>query len=60
MDEFGEKKIIVEFASKKTSKKYAHTKYLFQQISKFLEYSMGVFYGIRTLKSIDYSKNNWF
>ena len=37
-----------------------YIRYLFQQISKFLEDSMDVFYGIRTLKSIDYSKNNWF
>ena len=35
-----------------------YSKYLFQQISKFLEDSMDAFYGIRTLKSIDYSKNN--
>ena len=35
-----------------------YIRYLFQQILKFLEYSMDVFYGIRTLKSIDYSKNN--
>ena len=35
-----------------------YSKYLFQQISKFLEESMDAFYGIRTLKSIDYSKNN--
>ena len=34
------------------------TRYLFQQISKFLKDSMDVFYGTRTLKSIDYSKNN--
>ena len=37
-----------------------YIRYLFQQISKFLEDSMDVFYGIRTLKSIDYTKNNWF
>ena len=30
----------------------------FQQISIILEYSVDVFYGTRTLKSIDYSKNN--
>ena len=34
------------------------TRYLFQQISKFLKDSMDVFYGTRTLKSIYYSKNN--
>ena len=34
------------------------TRYLFQQISKFLKDSMDIFYGTRTLKSIDYSKNN--
>ena len=31
-----------------------YIRYLFQQISKFLEDSMDVFYGIRTLKSIDF------
>ena len=35
-----------------------NVRYLFQQISKFLKDSMDVFYGTRTLKSIDYSKNN--
>ena len=56
------KKILFQLAFKKphfsvdSTTKYI--KYLFQQISKFLEDSMDVFYGIRTLKSIDYSKNN--
>ena len=45
-----------------TSNKHVweYIRYLFQQISKFLEDSMDIFNGIRTLKSIDYSKNNWF
>ena len=38
----------------------ACAKYLIQQISKFLEHSMDIFYVIRPLKSIDYSKNHWF
>ena len=36
------------------------TRYLFQQISKFLKDYMDVFYDIRTLKSIIFTIINWF
>ena len=39
---------------------YMKTRYLFQQISKFLKDSMDVFYGTRTLKSIVFTIINWF
>ena len=33
-----------------------HARYIFRQISKFLEDSVDIFYGTKDLKSIDYSK----
>ena len=39
---------------------YDQFRYFFQQIIKFLEDSVDVFYGTKGIKSIDYSKNNWF